>query len=312
MDERSGLAILLDEATRVCVVGITGSQARHDLGINLAYGTQIVCGVAPGRGGTDVAGVPVFDTSAEAMAAVGFDAAVAYLPAGVYAEAMADLVAAGPRWVHAVTDGVALHDNVRVRQRAEEAGVRVIGPNTNGIVSAGRAKVGMLGHEPGVFEPGSVGILSKSGGFSNDLAYAASSAGFGVTTAIPIGGDPVVGSSFAELLVLFEHDAATSAVLLYGEPGPCLEADVAALLADGGFTKPLVAMIGGDFIDDHDRGATFGHAGAFIDGPETRPATKRALLREAGAVVVERTEDLGPALGEVLGAPGRPPAVASR
>jgi succinyl-CoA synthetase alpha subunit len=294
------VAILLDEATRVCVIGITGTQSRHDLGINLAFGTRIVCGVAPGRGGTELHGVPVFNNCLDAMSAVGFDAAVAYLPPAAYVDAMDDVVRAGPQWVHVVTDGVALHDNVLVRQRATDAGVRINGPNTNGIVSAGRAKVGMLGHEPGVFERGSVGVLSKSGGYSNDLAYVLSAAGLGVTTVIPIGGDPVVGSTFADLLPLFERDPETKAVAIYSEPGPCLELDVAALLDAGGFTKPLVALVCGDFLDDYDDGLTFGHAGAFLAGPETHPAAKRALLADAGVTVVERTADIPAVLPSLL------------
>src|SRR5687768_5214799 len=152
----------------------------------MAYGTRIVAGVAPGRAGNDVAGVPIFDSCAAARAAVEFDAVVAYLPPRVYSAAMVDVLEQRPAWVHVVTEGIPLHDNVAVLTMARRLGVRIIGPNTNGIISPGRAKIGFLGHAHWLIEPGRIGLLSRSGGFIHDLAYVLKRRGFGISTAVGI------------------------------------------------------------------------------------------------------------------------------
>lgn len=297
------MAILLDERTRVCVAGITGSWARNDLALNLAYGTNVVCGTAPGRGGTEVEGVPVFSTVAEAAASAPFDAVVAYLPPPVYRAAMLDILEAQPGWVLVITEGVPLHDSVRVLNEATERGVRIIGPSTSGMVSAGRAKVGFLGHPPGTMTPGRVGILSRSGGFTTELARRVAGAGFGVSTAIPIGGDAVVGSSFLDFLVLFEEDQDTDAVVIYTEAGPELERTAAEAVADGRVTKPVVALVRGDVLSQYQAGTTFGHAGTFL-GEGASAAEKRTLLAGAGVHVVETTAAIGTTLAALVGTSG--------
>jgi succinyl-CoA synthetase alpha subunit len=294
------VAILLDDRTRVCVAGITGSWARNDLALNLAYGTNVVCGTAPGRGGTDVEGVPVFSTAGEAAAAAPFDAVVAYLPPAVYLGAMSEILEAEPNWVLVITEGVPLHDSVRVLNQAAERGVRIIGPSTSGMVSAGRAKVGFLGHPPGTMTPGRVGILSRSGGFTTELARRVEAAGFGVSTAIPIGGDAVVGSSFLDFLLLFEEDQDTEAVVMYTEAGPELERTAAEAVADGRVTKPVVALVRGDALTQYQAGTTFGHAGTFL-GDGATAAEKRTLLTGAGLHVVETTAAIGTTLAVLLG-----------
>lgn len=290
------MGILLDDRTAVCVVGITGGRARADTARNLAYGTNIVCGVAPGRGGQAVAGVPVYDSCAGAAMRHRIDAVVAYLPPRAYVAAMTDVLAIRPAWAHVVTEGIAVHDNVRVLQAARQAGVRIIGPNTSGIITPGKARVGFLAHAAWMIAPGTVGILARSGGFTHDLAYLITSAGFGVSTAVPIGGDQVVGQSFADLLDLFEADDGTAAVVLYGEAGPAIELAAAERVSSGAVRKPVVALIAGDFLDDFAAGMVFGHAGAFVQGTETRASAKRQLLAAAGVRVITRAREIGPAL----------------
>jgi len=294
------VAILLDETTRVCVVGATGGRARADLELNLAYGTRITAGVAPGRAGESIAGVPVFDSCADARAAVEFDAVVAYVPPRAYVDAMTDVIDQRPAWVHVVTEGISLHDNVAVLARARAAGVRLIGPNTNGIISPGRAKAGFLGHAHWLLERGHIGVLSRSGGFIHDIAYILRSGGFGISTAIGIGGDAVAGQGFADLLDLFEEDDETDATVLYTEAGPDIESEVADGLRSGRFTKPVVALVTGEYLDDFPTGRVLGHAGAFLAGPETTARSKRAVLSAAGAAVVERSNDIPGALRAAL------------
>jgi succinyl-CoA synthetase alpha subunit len=290
------MGILLDENTAVAVVGITGGRARADTARNLEYGTNIVCGVAPGRGGQVVAGVPVYDSCVLAAQHHQIDAVVAYLPPAAYVSAMRDVLAVRPSWAHVVTEGIPVHDNVRILTEARAAGVRIVGPNTSGIITPGHAKVGFLAHAAWMISPGRVGILSRSGGFTHDLAYLVTQSGRGVSTAIPIGGDPVAGQSFADLLQLFEADDGTDATVIYGEAGPAVEAEVAERVRAGTIRKPVVALISGDFLDDFAAGTVFGHAGAFLDGPETRAAAKRAMLREAGVHVIDSPRQIAESL----------------
>jgi succinyl-CoA synthetase alpha subunit len=232
------------------------------------------------------------------------DAVVAYLPPPVYVQAMRDILVGRPDWVHVVTEGVALHDNVRILAEARLAGVRIIGPNTSGIITPGEAKVGFLAHAVWLMPPGRIGLLSRSGGFTHDLAYILAQAGLGVSTAIPIGGDPVVGQSFADLLDLFEVDDGTDAVVLYGEAGPAIETAVADGVRSGRFTKPIVALIAGDYLDDFAAGTVFGHAGAFLDGEETRASFKRELLSAAGVHVVGSVREIPGALAQAKASHG--------
>lgn len=294
------MAILLDETTRVCVAGITGSWARNDLALNLAYGTNVVCGTAPGRDGIEVEGVPVFSDVARAHDEAPFDAVVAYLPPAVYHDAMLEILATAPAWVLVITEGVPLHQSVRILEEARARGVRIVGPSTSGIVSAGRAKLGFLGHPPGTMTPGRVGILSRSGGFTTELARRVASAGLGVSTAIPIGGDAVVGSPYGELLALFEDDDDTDAVVIYAEAGPELEASAAEAVAAGRVTKPVVALVRGDALEQYQAGTTFGHAGTFL-GHGGSAARKRDMLQSAGVRVVQTTAEIGTALAELVG-----------
>ncbi|WP_433046308.1 succinate--CoA ligase subunit alpha [Dactylosporangium sp. CS-033363] len=286
------MTILLDRGTRVCVVGVTGGRARADTELNLAYGTTIVCGVAPGRGGQNIAGVPVYDTCGAAAAEHAIDAVIAYLPPRAYRAAMADVLAVRPGWVHVVTEGIPLHDNVAVLTEARRAGVRLIGPNTSGIISPGRAKVGFMAHASWLMSPGRLVVLSRSGGFTHDLAYLLSRSGFGISTAVGIGGDAVAGSSFADFVALAEDDPETDAVVLYGEAGPAIEREVADGVRSGRFRKPVVALVAGDFLEDHAHGAVFGHAGAFLEGPETTATAKREALRAGGVHVATAIDDI--------------------
>lgn len=293
------MAILLDESTRVCVLGVTGSVARKDLPYALAYGTRVVAGIAPGHGGERVEGIPVFDDAANAMAHAPFDAVVAYLPPGAYGPAMEPLIAQRPEWIAVITEGIPVHESVRILQLARQFGVRIVGPAISGLISPGRAKVGFVDNIGGLYQPGRVGVMSRSGGQQNELANLLGRAGMGISSAVPIGGDAVVGTSFAELAELFEHDETTDVLVMYTESGPDLEGDLVRSIEAGRVTKPVVAIVTGDWLHQFPPGSTFGHAGAFLDGEKTSAASKRARLAAAGVTIVTRTSDVGPALRSV-------------
>lgn len=293
------MAILLTKQTRVCVLGITGGQARKDILRNIELGTEIVCGVAPGRGGLDVSGIPVFETAAEAAAEVGYDAVVAYLPPAKAEAALLDVINTLPRWVLVITEGIPVHSSMVAVESARQLGVRLVGPNTAGMISPGVGNVGFTGAS-GAFQPGTIGILSRSGGVTAEISSMLSRYDFGVSTAVGIGADAVVGSSFADLLVEFEADPSTRGVAMYCEAGPVAEQSVVEALHQASYTKPLVALVAGDYLQDHPPGTSFGHAGSFLAGGDTTAAAKRAMLSASGVPVAEASVDIGRYLRSML------------
>ncbi len=299
------MAILIDEATRVVVAGITGWQARAHTGFMRAYGTRVAAGVVPGRGGEDCDGVPVYDSFASALGAHAADAAVLFVPAARAAESAIEAMEAGIGLVLACAEGVPQHDVARMLAHARRTGVRLVGPNSQGVISPGRAKMGGTGGDLPVtnllFRRGPVGVLSRSGGMGSETCWLLSREGIGQTTYVSVGGDAMVGAPFAELMPLFEEDAETECVVLFGEPGSSAEEEAARLMAAGGFTKPVVAFIAGMIHESAPRGVSFGHAAAIIERGEGSPARKKALLREAGAVVVEDMREIPAAVRDALG-----------
>lgn len=282
-------------STRVLVQGITGREAAMVVGHSLAYGTAIVSGVTPGRGGQAVHGVPVFDTVARAIAATGANATLISVPPAGVLDAGLEAIAAGLRLIVVVTERVPQHDALRLIAAARAAGVDLIGPNCTGlIVPAHRLKLGSIGGDrpERCFKPGRVAVISRSGGMTAECAWMASRSGAGVSIAVSVGGDALIGTPPARLLARLEHDPATAAALLWAEPGTQFEEAVADLLEAGGFTKPLIAHVAGRFVEQQPAGTVFGHAAALIRGTQGRPSDKAERLKAAGALVSTDLADL--------------------
>jgi succinyl-CoA synthetase alpha subunit len=296
------MSILIDREKRVLVQGITGREgsARTQLMVN--YGTNVVAGVTPGRGGQSVEGIPVFDTVKEAWENVGaIDVSVLFIPAPLVKSAALEAIDAGVKLLVIIPDRVPIHDVLTIAKRAKTAGARFVGPNTLGILSPDKAVVGMMGGRAASarswFFPGPVGISSRSGGITSSMAYYLAQEGIGATTLVHVGGDAVVGLPHPDVMQLYEQDPDTKAVVMFGEIGTSQEERVADLIEAGAFTKPLVAYIGGKAAKS---GTRFSHAGAIVEGGRGTYEGKVERLREVGATVVEGFMDLPKATKEVL------------
>ncbi len=294
------MSILVDATTRILVLGITGREAVSFTRDTLDYGGQVVAGVTPGRGGRDVHGIPVYDTVREAVAAHGAYAAVIAVPPRALRDAAFECIAYRIPLVVIVTERVPRRDAAQIVELAAREGVRIIGPNSMGLISPGKTKVGSVGGPAAdtarSFVPGSIGIMSRSGGMTTEIASLLAQHGLGVSTAISIGGDPITGSSFASLLPLFEADPETEAVVTFSEPGGPAEAELVETLheREAGTRLRIVSFIAGDFMAEMP-GVRFGHAGALVQREEDSAAAKSAMLRTAGVHVAERLGDI-PAL----------------
>jgi succinyl-CoA synthetase alpha subunit len=299
------VSILIDASTNVLMQGITGREASMVTGHSLRYGTRIVAGVTPGKGGQDVCGVPVFNSVHEALAGGGVlvTATVVYVPPVAALAAVHEACAAGIRLILVMTERVPQRDVCAMVQMAAEARVTLVGPNSVGIITPRhRVKLGAIGGDAPdrCFSPGTVGIISRSGGMTGECAHLLRRAGLGVSTALSVGGDPMVGLSPAEALRLFERDPETSAVLMWGEPGTPYEEEAADLVRGGGFTKPLVAFIAGEFVDRLPQGTVFGHTAVIVRGEGGRVTTKRRRLREAGVVVPDTLNQIPAAIAHAI------------
>ena len=292
------MSILIDESTRILVLGITGREAVSFTRDTLDYGGQVVAGVTPGRGGRDVHGVPVYDAVREAVGAHEPNAAVIAVPPRALRDAAFECIAYGIPLVVIVTERVPRLDAAQVVELAAREGVRVIGPNSMGLISPGKTKVGSVGgpatDTARSFVPGSVGIMSRSGGMTTEIASLLAQNGLGVSTAISIGGDPITGSSFASLLPLFEADPETDAVVTFSEPGGAMEAELVEVIREQGTRLRIVSFIAGNFMAEMP-GVRFGHAGALVQRDEDSAAAKASMLREAGVRVADALADI-PAL----------------
>lgn len=286
------MAILVTPDSRVAVVGLTGSQARFDLSSMLSLGTKVVCGIAPGREGTKVEGIPIFGTAIAAAREAPFDAVSVYVPPAAYLDTMVALIDVQPKWIQVVTEGVDPHDAMRVYRWGASRGVKIIGPGSNGIFSPGIGKVGMMGSPRQPVERGGVGVISRSGGMAQELSRLISRAGLGISTAVSIGGESILGLDFADVAAMFEHDPDTLAIAIYTEAGPAVESPLIQVMNEGDLSKPIVAIVTGDYLEDYERGASFGHAGSFLEGRETVASAKRSALQSAGINVASNTGDL--------------------
>jgi succinyl-CoA synthetase alpha subunit len=287
---------LVNRETRLIVQGLTGGAARHHAGLMRAYGTEIVAGVRPGAGGQEVDGVPVFDRVAEAVAATGANASVLFVPAGAVRAAAVEALDAGLQLLVLVPEHVPLHDTLAVVERARTTGARVVGPNTPGLIRpAARCKLGFL--PEGYFVDGPVGVTSRSGTLTYEIVRRLTAAGLGQSTCVGVGGDPVVCTTFADMLRHFEQDPDTRAVVMVGEIGGSLEEDAARLLIDGEVTKPVVAFLAGRNAPPDKR---MGHAGAIIAAGRGTIESKLAAFAEAGVRVADRLADVAPLIREAL------------
>ncbi len=289
------MAILVGKDTRVVVQGITGRDGSFHTKLMLDYGTQVVAGVTPGKGGQEVHGVPVFDTVAEAVAQTGANASVIFVPARFAADAIMEAADAGVQLVVAITEGIPVHDMMRVMAYLKDKPTRLIGPNCPGLITPGEAKIGIL---PGqIFTRGPVGVISRSGTLTYEIVSHLTAAGLGQSTAIGIGGDPIIGSRFIDLLKLFNEDPETEAVVVIGEIGGTDEQEAAAYIKEH-FTKPVVAFIAGRTAPPEKR---MGHAGAIISGGTGTAAEKIAAFEAAGVPVAALPEEVATLVKEKLG-----------
>ncbi|EKP95851.1 succinate--CoA ligase subunit alpha [Thermaerobacter subterraneus] len=272
------MAILIDERTRVVVQGITGHQGSFHTGQMIEYGTRVVAGVSPGKEGQEVKGVPVYDTVEAAVEKHGATASVIFVPAPFTKDAVLEALEAGIKLVVVITEHVPLHDAMEIMARARLKGATIIGPNTFGVISPGKSKIGIMPNQ--IYTPGRVGIVARSGTLSYEIAASLSQAGFGQSTVVGMGGDRVVGLSFIDVLKMFEQDRETEAVVLVGEIGGTAEEEAAEYIK--GMSKPVVAYLAGKHAPP---GKRMGHAGAIIERGRGTYQSKVEALEAAGAWV---------------------------
>lgn len=281
------MSILIDRNTRLLVQGITGRDGTFHARVMRDYGTQVVGGVTPGKGGQQVEGIPVFDSVAEAVRQTGADASILFVPAGFAADAMYEAIAGGIRLVVSITEGIPTLDVVRVLDYARRRGARVLGPNCPGVISPGKAKVGIM--PSASFTPGCVGVVSRSGTLTYEIA--ANTGTFGQSTVVGIGGDPVIGTTFLDCLELFNQDTETKAIVLVGEIGGDSEERAAAWVREN-CRKPVLGFIAGQTAPADRR---MGHAGAIISGGSGTAPEKIRAFEQAGITVFHEPQEL-PAL----------------
>jgi len=289
------MSVLVGRQTRVLTQGITGATGQLHTRLCREYGTQMVAGVTPGRGGTDFEGIPIFDTVAQAVRATGADASVIYVPPAGAADAILEAADARLPLVVCITEGVPVIDMVRVKRVLDGGATRLIGPNCPGIITPGECKIGIM---PGyIHQPGRVGVVSRSGTLTYEAVYQLTRLGIGQSTCIGIGGDPIIGTGFVDALRLFNDDPGTDGVILIGEIGGSAEEDAAAFI-EAHRKKPVVAFIAGQTAPP---GKRMGHAGAIIAGGRGTAAEKMAAFRRAGATLAPSPAELGVTMQRVLG-----------
>ncbi len=288
------MSILVDSNTRLVVQGITGREGSFHALACRDYGTSVVAGVTPGRGGVRHEGIAVFDTVREAVDKEGANAAMIFVPAAFAADAMLEAIDAAVPLVVCITEGIPILDMVRVARVLRGSGTRLIGPNCPGIISPGKAKVGIMpGH---IHMRGTIGVISRSGTLTYEAVNQLTHLGLGQSTCIGIGGDPIIGTTFVDCLALFENDAATEAILMIGEIGGTAEEE-AAVFVERHVSKPVIGYIAGLAAPAERR---MGHAGAIISGGRGTATEKISALRRAGIAVVQSPAEIGAAVKEVL------------
>ncbi|MBA7502844.1 Succinate--CoA ligase [ADP-forming] subunit alpha [subsurface metagenome] len=296
------MAIIIDENTKVIVQGITGREGSLRSRYMKNYGTKVVAGTSPGRGGEEVDGIPVYNTVKEAVRAQGaIDMSVTFIPGPGLKTAVLEAIDAGVKYIVAPVERVPLHDIMEMVSVASKSGVMIIGPGSIGIMSPGKAVAGWLGGNVQwankLFQPGPIGVLSRSGGESGTVPWVLKNGGFGVSTAIHTGTEPILGVSFADLLLLFEKDEQTLAVAAFGEIGGSQEEEAAEVIKAGKVTKPFIIYIAGTAAPE---GQRFSHASAIVERGRGSVQSKVKALREAGAYPVETPKEIVPTLKKLL------------
>ncbi len=295
------MAILVTKKTKVMVQGITGGEGTFHTAQMREYGTPVVAGVTPGKGGTVHEGVPVFDSVREAREATGANASVIFVPAGFAADAVIEAADAGIPLIIAITEGIPTLDMVKAVAYVRDRGCRLIGPNCPGVITPGVAKIGIM---PGfIHQPGTIGVVSRSGTLTYEAVHQLSTLGLGQSTCVGVGGDPVIGSPHLEIVKLFGEDPDTEGIVMIGEIGGSAEEEAAAYIADH-VKKPVVAFIAGATAPP---GKRMGHAGAIIAGGKGTAKEKTACLRAAGVTVVDSPAEIGSTMKSLLEGPPKKP-----
>ena len=304
------MSILIDESTTFIVQGITGREAVNLTRECLDYGSKVIGGVTPGRRGREVHGVPVFDSVAQLVQEVGEvpDGSVVTVPPAFTRDAVFEAIEAGVKLVVIVTERIPRYDVAQMVELANLRGARIIGPNCLGLIRPGVAKMGGIGgparDAAKAYQPGSVGVMSRSGGMTTEISSTLTAAGLGVSTAISIGGDAIIGSTYAELMPLFEADEQTKAIVIYSEPGGRMEAELSHWVTENQSRLPIVAFLAGRFMDEMP-GMSFGHAGTIVEGKADTAAEKIARLEAAGIAVAQEIAEIPDMVKERLGAVAR-------
>ncbi len=289
------MSILIDSNTRVICQGFTGSQGTFHSEQAIEYGTKMVGGVTPGKGGQEHLGLPVFNTVADAVEATNADASVIYVPAPFCKDSILEAANSGIKLIVCITEGIPTLDMLEVKVRCDELGVRIVGPNCPGVITPGECKIGIMPAD--IHLPGKVGIVSRSGTLTYEAVKQTTDAGYGQSTVVGIGGDPIPGSNFIDILTLFEDDPATEAIVMIGEIGGTAEEEAAAFIK-ANVSKPVVSYIAGVTAP---KGKRMGHAGAIISGGKGTADEKFAALEAAGVKTVRSLAQIGSGLAEVTG-----------
>lgn len=296
------MTILIDGDTTVLVQGITGREGSARTRTMLDYGTKVLCGVTPGRGGTKVWDLPVYNTVKEAVDAHNeLNASVTFVPGPQVKDAVFEALEAGIKFVVVPAERVPLHDSLQMIQLARKRNAKILGPGSLGIISAGKGLMGWIGGTAEfareVFKPGHVGVMSRSGGQTSTVAWSITQSGMGLTTALHVGSEPVLGLAFPELLPIFQDDAETHVVVMFGEIGTVAEEEAAEVIREGRFTKPLIAYIAGRSLP---AGVRFSHASAIIERGRGTAESKIKALEEVGATVVDKPEEIVTTIHKLL------------
>jgi succinyl-CoA synthetase alpha subunit len=289
------MSVLVNKSSKVIVQGFTGSEGTFHAGQMIEYGTNVVGGVTPGKGGSTHLDRPVFNTVSDAVTTTGADVSIIFVPPAFAADAIMEAAEAGIKVIVCITEGIPVKDMVNAKEYIKGFDCRLIGPNCPGVITAGEAKVGIM---PGfVFKTGKIGIVSKSGTLTYEAADQVAKAGLGITTAIGIGGDPIIGTTTKEAVELLMNDPKTEGIVMIGEIGGNLEAIAARWIKEHG-TKPVVGFIAGETAP---KGRTMGHAGAIVGGTDDTAEAKKRIMRECGIHVVDSPAHIGIKMAEVMG-----------
>lgn len=292
------MSIIIDSDTRVLIQGITGKEGRFWAKHSIDYGTNVVAGVTPGKEGEQVENVPVYHTVRRAVKEYQVEAALLFVPPRFAMDAIYESLDSGIKTIVVTAEGIPLHQQIQIRKTALHTGARIIGCNSTGLISTGKAMMGFFPYWlERVYKPGRIGVMTRSGSLTNEVTEEIVKAGFGTTSVVGVGGDPAPFTRFAELLPLFENDPDTDAVVMIGEVGGTMEEEVAEAIEEGIFTKPLVALMGGRTAP---KGTKMGHAGAIITAGKGTVADKITALTNAGALVADRPSAIGILLQTVI------------